>query len=45
MTAPTPAVRGRPCAARTPEPGVHGHIADDGSPGTRLETHKRRSVA
>ena len=35
----------RPSVARTaPEPGAHGRIADDGSPESRLETHKRRSA-
>ena len=44
-TAHTLAVRARPWPARPQEPGLHGHIADGGSPGRRLERRMRWSAA
>jgi hypothetical protein len=37
-------VRARPWAARIPEPGTHGRIADGGGPQTRLEWRMRWSA-
>jgi hypothetical protein len=44
-TAPTLAVRARPCAARSPDPGAYGRIADGGSPESRPERRTRWSAA
>ena len=38
-------VRARPWAARTPEPDVHGRIADGSGPQSRLEWRMRWSAA